>query len=81
MARVTLKQIADVSRPENIAKNIYNEGNAYNVNHPNAVSDGDAKGRGDSGNGVIGTSIDIAKRNALLASNRYSASNPYRIID
>lgn len=80
MAKVTLKQIGDLRRPENISKNIYNESNQYDLSHPNALSDGDAKGRGEN-NGVIGTSIDIARRAANINKNRFNSANPYKVID
>ena len=65
------------------AKNIYSDTFEYNVNNPNAISDGDERGRGESGSGQIGTNTDIFG-NAIgpgridqLAKNKYTALKSY----
>lgn len=48
----------------------YGEGNEYNVTHPNALSDGDEKGKGLN-NDSVGSSVDINHREFLMKRNRY----------
>jgi len=80
-----LEELGDIYRTENIIKNTYQnaEGNEYNENHPNALSDGDNKGKGIGGNSdqlntnTGGSDIDIngnptepgTGRNALMSKN------------
>ena len=45
------KRLTDLSESERenlIKRNTYNRENGYNTNHPNAVSDGDPKGKGNA---------------------------------
>jgi hypothetical protein len=49
----------------------------YGATNPNAISDGDAKGKGDLGKGTVGNDTDIAERSKLLAVNNYKDSNTY----
>lgn len=63
-------------RDQLIAKNIYNKNDMYVDSHPNALSDGDEKGRGEV-NGVIGTSTDIRKRDELIAKNMFNKNRQY----
>jgi len=44
--------------------------------HPNAMSDGDDKGKGDN-NGNVGSSIDIQTRTDVVARNKYNGSKGY----
>lgn len=67
-------------REQNLKRNIYSKTNEYSISHPNAMSDGDTKGRGEK-NGQVGTSVDIAMRNRLLAKNKYSKDTPYDSVD
>jgi len=71
----TLKQTGDIVRQQNTAFNTYvdNDGNRYNQSHPNAISDGDLYGRGES-NGNVGTKIDQITKTTLL----YSSGNKYK---
>jgi hypothetical protein len=70
-------------RVDLLAKNIYNNIFEYNVNNPNAVSDGDEKGRGENNSGQIGTRTDIfgnaigPGRVDLLSKNKYSTIKAY----
>ena len=66
-----------------LAINTYNNGFQYGVNNPNALSDGDEKGRGENASGQIGTKTDILGnsvgpgRNDLLLKNKYDLSKTY----
>lgn len=65
-------------RQKNKARNTYTDNDDYNTGHPNALSDGDAKGRGVK-NEQVGTSVDIAKRKELATKNTFNRNNPYNI--
>lgn len=76
---------ADVSRKvaaEQFAKliggNDYQETrNEYSATNKDALSDGDAKGRGEV-NGKVGTSIDQVELMKLSNINIFSSSKPYK---
>lgn len=75
-----LTQYADLERKKLIPKNDYKQTFEYSSTNPNALSDGDPKGRGtgvflDSVNG--GTSVDIIERKAEIVINKYKQDNPY----
>jgi hypothetical protein len=72
-----LKNNSIAYRDSLLAKNPNTPDNEYAYGHPDTLSDGDEKGRGPTT--TIGTSIDIAKRNELLAKNLYSKTNAYNI--
>jgi hypothetical protein len=67
--------------------NIYSDFFQYDVNNPNAISDGDEKGRGENASGQIGTKTDIfgnsiaPGRLGLLAKNIYDKSFQYSSIN
>ena len=44
--------------------------------HPNAMSDGDEKGKGEV-DGKVGSSIDIQTRTDVVARNKYNGSKGY----
>jgi hypothetical protein len=44
--------------------------------HPNAMSDGDDRGKGEN-NGNVGSSIDIQTRTDVVARNKYNGSKGY----
>ena len=60
-----------------ISKNNYGPTNGYGLTNPNALSDGDEKGRGENVNGQIGTITDINERIKLLSKNDYNYTNNY----
>jgi hypothetical protein len=84
MGKTKLEELADQFRVENVIKNIYldSDGKQYSATHPNALSDGDQKGKGTAGNADSlnslngGSSTDIATREDLVARNesKYDAS-------
>ena len=85
MAKTKLEELGDVYRVDNVIKNTYidSDGKRYKETHPNALSDGDNKGKGTGGNsdqlntGSGGGDWDIngnpsepgTGRNALIARN------------
>ena len=52
MAKTKLEELGDVYRVDNVIKNTYldSDGKRYKETHPNALSDGDNKGKGTGGN-------------------------------
>lgn len=81
MAKKTkLEELADQFRVTNVIKNTYyNEsGKEYKATHPNALADGDSKGRGTNGNSDAintatgGNSIDIYGNPSDPGSGRLS---------
>lgn len=67
------KQYRDVL----LAKNNYNVDDEYRMGHPDVLSDGDDKGRGQTNS--IGTAIDISERERLMAKSIYNKDNEYNI--
>jgi hypothetical protein len=63
-------------RDKLLAKNPQGKLDEYSIGHPNALSDGDEKGKGEN-NGSIGSATDINERNRLLAKNRYNKLKEY----
>jgi len=78
-----LEKIAEQERQAAIARNGYNNNKGYGVTNPNALSDGDEKGKGqiDDG-GTIGSLIDIntrkdnTGRNTFGPNFEYNSTNP-----
>lgn len=74
-----MSRLEDISieyRKKQVNKNIYNKNNEFNSGHPNALSDGDVKGKGEN-DGSIGSSEDIKLRKQTLVRNTYSPNNEY----
>ena len=63
-------------RQEALARNNYQGTKTYDSNHPNAMSDGDERGKGDN-NGSIGSSTDINLRVDALGRNKYGPNVGY----
>jgi hypothetical protein len=78
--RKTVKQIADELRDPMLATNEYQANNAFGVNHPNALADGDDKGKGEN-NGLIGSLTDRAERARQTAINKFNSANTYKATD
>jgi hypothetical protein len=75
-----LSQYADIERKKLIPKNDYKQTFEYSATNPDALSDGDIKGKGtgvflDSING--GNNLDIIERRAEIVINKYKEENPY----
>ncbi|MFW6243439.1 MAG: hypothetical protein ACOC2W_04700 [bacterium] len=71
-----LLENSDEFRNENMTRNKFKKDDVYEVGHDNALSDGDAWGKGEN-NGQIGNDTDISKRSSLLTKNLYSKNNEY----
>jgi len=74
-----MSRLEDISVPfrkTEIAKNTYDNNDQYNSGNPNALSDGDEKGKGKM-NGDVGSATDIKVRNTQLAKNRFSKNKEY----
>jgi len=78
-----LSEIADIERTKLIPKNDYNKtGNEYSSVNPDALADGDNKGRGTGGsldvhNDSAGTLTDIIERKNEIKLNPYKSNTPY----
>ena len=60
-----------------LSKNIYNNSYQYSSGNPNALSDGDERGRGENNTGGVGTVTDINERTVLRAKNKYGSTKTY----
>lgn len=78
-----LTEIANVERNKLIVKNDYQQtADEYSVTNPDAIADGDSKGRGtgvflDVFNQGAGTKEDILERKSEIATNKYNFQNGY----
>jgi hypothetical protein len=71
-----LETISKEFREKTLAKNAYSSNDDYGVSHPNAISDGDNKGKGEN-NGSVGSAADIQAREKSLVKNKFSPNKPY----
>jgi hypothetical protein len=77
MGKTKLMELGDQFRVDNVIKNAYlnSDGKRYGPTHPNALSNGDEKGKGTAGNADAlnsssgGGSVDIAARQDMVARN------------
>ena len=75
-----LDKISEQFRKESLTRNSYSEKNLYNSQNPNALSNGDEKGKGQKGdNGTVGSTTDIQNRISSLGRNSYNENNKYGI--
>tara|TARA_R100001377_G_scaffold73856_1_gene50012 strand:+ start:1767 stop:2114 length:348 start_codon:yes stop_codon:yes gene_type:complete len=84
-----LSDISSKQREKLITRNVYKNNNTYNANHPNALSDGDPKGKGNAKylsvyDESTGGSLDIlgngeanSGRIGNVKNNLYNKSNEY----
>lgn len=77
-----LSQIADAERQKLIPKNDYKTSNQYSATNPDAIADGDTKGKGtgnflDVNNDKAGAIQDIIERKSEIVINRYKKDSPY----
>jgi hypothetical protein len=78
-----LTAIADQERARLIPKNDYiASADEYSSTNPDAIADGDSKGRGtgvflDVYNNAAGTKDDIFERKNEIKINKYNSSKPY----
>jgi hypothetical protein len=82
---VKLSEYAEAERKKLFPKNIYNpKSDNYSPQHPNALSDGDEKGRGTSVflgvfDNKTGTQTDIFTRKENIKTNAYNSGNGYSV--
>ena len=77
-----LSAYADVERAKLIPKNDYTNKNEYSAVNPDALADGDEKGKGTGGdldihNFSAGAKQDILERKNELTTNLYQQNKPY----
>ena len=77
-----LSQIADIERSKLFPKNDYKTGNQYSSVNPDALADGDTRGKGtgdylDVYNQGAGASQDILGRTSNVVKNEYNSVKPY----
>ncbi len=85
-----LTALSEAERNKLISRNVYSKKNEFSVSHPNAISDGDPKGKGNAkylgvyDNDNTGGSLDIlgngepnTGRIGNLKNNLYSRDNEY----
>ena len=71
-----LEEINAPFRKENLARNDYDNNDQYTVSHPDALSDGDEKGKGEKNN-QVGGATDIKTRERLMTKNKYNKNREY----
>lgn len=82
-----LSEFAQAERDKLFPKNIYSpKSDKYGPQHPNALSDGDGKGRGTSvflgvRDQETGTKTDILTRKENVKTNSYNSGNGYSVPD
>jgi hypothetical protein len=77
-----LSMYAEQERKKLFPKNDYNYGNQYSQTNPDAIADGDSKGRGtgvflDVYNQGIGTKEDVLERKLEIKINKYNQNKTY----
>ena len=77
-----LSKIAAAERAKLFPKNDYSTANLYSSVNPDALADGDDKGRGtgiflDRYNQNIGTKTDVIERKSEIKINEYQVNKPY----
>ena len=70
-----IDEIADKQRPLNIGVNRKSQADEYDAGDPNALSDGDEFGKGETD--TVGGTTDIKKRAELKKINLFSSGNEY----
>jgi hypothetical protein len=83
-----LTDIAEQERKKNLVKNTYsvNSDSLYSAQHPNALSDGDEAGKGNSVfldvfTEQTGSKTDIFARKENTVVNHYGKNNQYTVED
>lgn len=76
-ANIDLTKIADQERAKLMASNEYDgsPSDEYGSSHPNALSDGDEAGKGETNS--VGSKTDILTRQSLLTFNTYNSNDGY----
>ena len=71
-----LEEISEQFRKREIVRNDHDQNDQYSGTHPDALSDGDEKGKGDN-NGQVGGLTDIKTREAQMVRNKFNVNRPY----
>lgn len=71
-----LEEISVQFRKAQLNRNPYDKNNEFGASHPNALSDGDDKGKGEN-NGSVGSKTDISQRKLSEAKNKYNKNKEY----
>ena len=78
-----LSKFAEEQRAKLLPKNEYKDiAFEYSSKNPNALGDGDDKGRGngiflDTHTPTIGTQLDVSERKSEIKINKFKEKNPY----
>lgn len=77
-----LSEIAKMERAKLFPKNDYKDNNKYSSVNPDALADGDNKGKGTGGdldvhNNNAGAIQDITERTSLIVGNEFKPTTPY----
>ena len=77
-----LTEVASQIRKQQLARNDYSLENQFGATNPDAISDGDNKGKGtgvflDTSAG--GNVIDIAERKNAIKINQFQPDKPYQV--
>lgn len=78
-----MTEFANKERAKLLPKNEYVQtADEYSATNPNAIADGDSKGRGsgvflDVYNDTVGTREDVLERRTEIRVNKYNSSNGY----
>lgn len=78
----SLSEIAESERKKLFPKNDYKNENQYSSTNPDALADGDVKGKGtgnflDTTNESAGAIQDILERKSEIVINKYKKDTPY----
>jgi len=71
-----LEDMSVAFRKREMTRNSYNSNDEYNISNPNALSDGDEKGKGEL-NDSVGGLTDIKTRQKSMVKNKYNANDQY----
>lgn len=71
-----LEKMSVAFRKQNVARNSYDNDDAYELGHSNALSDGDELGKGEK-NGQVGGTTDIKSRETSAVRNKYNQDRQY----
>lgn len=77
-----LSQIAEQERKKLFPKNDYNTGNLYSAVNPDALADGDERGKGTGGdldvyNQIAGNNVDNFERINEIKINKFNSNKTY----
>lgn len=71
-----LEDISKQYREREVVRNDHDFNDEYSGTHPDALSDGDEKGKGEK-NGSIGSATDIKTREQQIVRNKFNNNKPY----